>query len=249
MEPTPSLFRTGHLRVDAAAPGNYLLSVTAQDGATGTEVNNTSGIPLPVPRLPPSPSSPSPASPQPINTPITLTADGDGRGAVQYQFWLYNPAATPAWSQLQAYSSTATCLWTPTTPGNYLLSVTARTASPARERITPLVYHYRGARSRPSPLPPSPASPQPANTPITLTATATGGTNVQYQFWVYNPAATPAWSQLQAFSARTPASGRRHAGQLSALHHRAGWHYRYDGEYHALVYHTVEENEKEKEKE
>ncbi len=43
-------------------------------------------------------------------------------------------------------------------------------------------------------------SPQPPNTAITLTATATGGTNVQYQFWTYNPDVTPAWNQLQAYS-------------------------------------------------
>ncbi len=32
---------------------------------------------------------------------------------------------------------------------------------------------------------------------------ATGGTNVQYQFWSYNPNVSPAWSQLQAYSPQT----------------------------------------------
>ena len=44
---------------------------------------------------------------------------------VQYQFWLYNANATPAWSCRQGYSTTPTFAWTPTTPGNYVFSVTA----------------------------------------------------------------------------------------------------------------------------
>ena len=79
----------------------------------------------------------------------------------------------------------------------------------------------------------SPASPQPAGTAITITASATGGTNVQYQFWVYNPAATPAWSQLQAYSTPTTCSWTPgDSRQLPALRHRAGRHHRHGGEYH-----------------
>ena len=48
----------------------------------------------------------------------------------------------------------------------------------------------------------SPASPQPATTPITFTAVATGGSSVQYQFWLYNQATTT-WSQLQNYSTKT----------------------------------------------
>ena len=52
-------------------------------------------------------------------------------------------------------------------------------------------------------VPTSPDSPQPANTPITLTATATGGTNVQYQFWLYNPARHPGVDAIAGYSAST----------------------------------------------
>ena len=68
----------------------------------------------------------SPASPAFVNLPITLTAAAKGGANVKYQFWLYNPAASPAWSQLQGYSSSAACIWTPTVPGNYLISATAQ---------------------------------------------------------------------------------------------------------------------------
>ena len=155
---------------------------------------------------------------------------------MQYQFWLYNPTATPAWSQLQGYSASPTCTWTPAAAGNYLLSVTARGRHRHGREYAALVYRHqqrpadRGVRHRLSRLAAT------GDTPITLTATATGGTNVQYQFWVYNPTATPAWSQLQGYSASatctwTPAA----AGQLPALRHRAGRRHRHDREYAVRV--------------
>ena len=48
----------------------------------------------------------------------------------------------------------------------------------------------------------SPVAPQHTGTRITFTAVATGGTNVQYQFWLYTPSSTPAWQQLQAYSSQ-----------------------------------------------
>ena len=296
-----------------AAPGNYLLSTTAQDGATGTIVNNmlwyTIGNPLTAVTV-----TSSPVSPQPPNTPITLTATATGGTNVQYQFWLYNMKATPAWSQLQGYSASATCVWTPTAPGTYLLSITAQDCV-AGTAVNTLIWYTIGnpltavsvsrlplrrnsqARQSPSlrrrragpmcstssgfitrtpirhganckripPRPPAsghptatgnylisvtaqdgstgtvvnttfwytiadlllsvtatPPSPQQANTPITFTATATGGTNVQYQFWLYNPNDNPAWKQLQAYStsatcAWTPAATGSYLLSVTAL--------------------------------
>ncbi len=117
-----------------------------------------------------------------------------------YQFWVYNPDATPAWSQVQAYSTVATCSWTPASAGMYLLSVTAHDGVTGAEVNDLLWYAVSGPALTAVSLIPSLASPQYAGTAITLTAEATGGTNVLYQFWVYYPAATPAWSQLQAYS-------------------------------------------------
>ena len=121
---------------------------------------------------------------------------------MQYQFWLYNPAANPAWRQLQAYSTQASCPWTPSTAGSYLISATAQDGASGMEVNTMAWYSITGNSTLTAvTVTTTPNSPQPANTPITLSATATGGTNVQYQFWVYNPAGNPAWSQLQAYSA------------------------------------------------
>ena len=140
----------------------------------------------------------SPASPQPIDTPITLTTTATGGTSVQFQYWVYNANANPAWSQLQGYSATPTCTWTPSTPGNYYLSATALDTSSgivvnqcAWYTIIPPIVSLTA----------SPASPRAPNTPITLSATATGGTNVQYQFWAYNANLTPTWSQLRGYSA------------------------------------------------
>ncbi len=68
----------------------------------------------------------TPATAQQVNLPVTLTATANAGVFAQYQFWLYNPAVTPAWSQLQAFSTSATCTWTPTAPGSYLISATAQ---------------------------------------------------------------------------------------------------------------------------
>ena len=221
-----------------AATGSYLLSVTAQD-VTGTQVNTTLWYTITTAPLTAVTVIPSVASPQPINTAITLYAAGNGGRSVQYMFWIYNPSVTPAWSELQAYSYSTTCLWTPSSSGSYLLSVTAQDATGATAN-TLLWYNITGAPLTAVNVTPSLASPQPANTPITLTATATGGTNVQYQFWVYNPNASPGWSQLQAYSpldtcSWTPTKGGSYMLSITAQDGITGA----DGEYHALVYHPI----------
>ncbi len=50
---------------------------------------------------------------------------------MQYQFWSYNPDASPAWCQLQAYSALNSCTWTPTTGGAYLIVASAMDTPPA----------------------------------------------------------------------------------------------------------------------
>ena len=117
--------------------------------------------------------------------------------------------------------------------GNYVLSVTAQDATGAA--VYTLVPYTIGNPLTAVTVTPSLASPQPADTPITFTAAATGGTNVQYQFWLYTPA-IPAWNMLQGYStattcAWTPTSD----GQLPALRSRAGRQWD-GGEYLALVY-------------
>ena len=84
--------------------------------------------------------------------------------------------------------------------GNYVLSVTALDATGAA--VYTLVPYTIGNPLTAVTVTPSLASPQPADTPITFTAAATGGINVQYQFWLYTPA-IPAWNMLQGYSSQT----------------------------------------------
>ncbi len=148
----------------------------------------------------------NPPSPQPVNTPITLAAAATGGMNVQYQCWAYNPSAAAAWSQLQSYSASATCTWTPSMPGCYLLSATAQDGNTGVEVNAMLWYTITASPLSAVAVTPSLASPQPSGTPITLIAAATGGANVSYQFWLYAPNAVPAWSQLQAFSLQNACS-------------------------------------------
>ena len=79
-------------------------------------------------------------SPQPANTPITLTAAATGTANKLYQFWAYQQGVTPAWRQLQAPSTHATCVWQPTMAGSYLLVITARDGATGKEVNTTVGY-------------------------------------------------------------------------------------------------------------
>ena len=142
----------------------------------------------------------SPASPATVNTPITLTLTATGGTTLEYQFWVYNAAATPAWVQLQPYSSNNSCAWTPTVAGTYLLSATELDTISGVEMNTMAWYTIANPTLTGLNVTFNPASSAPANSSITITAAAVGGTNVQYQFWVYNASAVPAWTQLQTYS-------------------------------------------------
>jgi hypothetical protein len=66
-------------------------------------------------------ANPSSAS---AGTQVTLTATPAGGTAVEYEFWAYNPS-TGVWSDVQPYSTSATCLWTPSVAGTWSLQVWA----------------------------------------------------------------------------------------------------------------------------
>ena len=174
-----------------------LQAIAYKTGMTDSNVTSgayTIGIPLTAVTF-----TAAPALPQTYNTPITLTAIATGGSHLQYQFWVYNPAALPAWSQLRGYASAATYVWTPASAGSYYLSVTALDGVTGAAVNATGWYTVSGSALTALAVSASPTPPQPVNTPITFTAVATGGTNVQYQFWLYNASAVPAWTRLQAY--------------------------------------------------
>ena len=146
-------------------------------------------------------------SPEPAGTPITLSAAATGDTDVEYQFWAYHPAVTPAWSLVQAYSPAATCVWTPAA-GIYLLSATAKDKVNGSEANTTAWYTVFGEPLTAITLTTAPTSSQTVNSPITLTAAATGGTDVQYQFWLYNPSAIPDGASCRPIPRGLPVPGR-----------------------------------------
>ena len=209
-----------------AAAGNYMFSVTAQD-VTGAQVNTLLWFTVnDRTTLTAVSVTATPASPQLVNTPITLTAAAMGGKNIQYEFWVYNPAATSAWSKLQAYSSSAVCAWTPTIAGQCLLSVTAVDAGGTA--VNTMCWDTVCAPLSAVSVTASPAAPQLMNTPVTLTAAATGGVNVAYQFWVFNPVATTMWSQLRGYSTTavctwTPTAPGQYLLSITALDTTGAW--------------------------
>jgi len=217
--------------------GNYLLAVTAQDGASGVTVNTTLWYTIidPLTSL-----HVNVSQPVWVNYPTTITATAEGGANDQFQFWLYDPANTPAWIELQAYSTKNICTWTPAAAGSYLLSVTVKDGSSGKT-LNAVIWETVSAGN---PLAAvsvtaAPASPQAPAIPIILTAAATGGANVQYQFWLYNTATTPAWSKLQAYSSQnsytwTPSTAGNYLLSVTAWDGVTGI------EVNTMVWYTVE---------
>ncbi len=136
---------------------------------------------------------------------FTATVQG-GVAPHTFQYWLYR-ANTGAWSVARAYDTSATWVFTPTTPGVQAVQVWARSAgSTALYDATKPTGFFTVAPSTPS-TPSTPtltASPRPsvaAGTPITWTGQSTGGAQpTQYKFWLYSQA-TMTWQVAQDWSA------------------------------------------------
>jgi len=62
--------------------------------------------------------------PQTAGTPITLTAQAVGSGAIQYKFWYKDESG---WHIIQNWSENNTAAWTPTQAGTYIIVVWANT--------------------------------------------------------------------------------------------------------------------------
>ena len=138
-------------------------------------------------------------------TAITLTAvPTDNGGQVQYLFRVgYSDAAGWHWANLNAaYTTTATCTWTPTVANTFTLVVWARLVGHTAN------YDQYASRVFQVTIPPltavalsvSPAAPQPENTAIKLSATPTGGGGqVQYLFRAgYSDAAGWHWTNINS---------------------------------------------------
>jgi formylglycine-generating enzyme required for sulfatase activity len=209
--------------------GSYILEVYARD--LGSLAFASARMPFEVMTYVP-PANPvravtvsvSPAGPKPIGTPITLSAVKIGGTSVQYQFLIGFPSGgTTQWQMLRDFQLNTTATWTPTLPNQYLVKVIAREGGIGLPVESPEVSY------RVTPTPPSsvalaanPPGPQPINSSITLTATKSGGTDVEYKFEVsYTSGSSTVWTTLRDYAASSscvwmPAVGRGYTVKVTA---------------------------------
>jgi hypothetical protein len=114
----------------------------------------------------------------------------------QYKWWLYTGTA---WTLLQDWTTSNTYTWTPATAGSYQLGVWAKpSTTPGDIWAAYGTLPFTVTESPPLALASftaTPASPQGAGTPITVTATASGGlAPYQYKWWLYTGST---WTLLQ----------------------------------------------------
>jgi len=167
--------------------GTYTLQVLAREGTTTQNPSivkslsyTISAVSTPATALN---MSVSPATGT-VNVPVTVTATAVGGSNLQYQFWVGDQTATQ-WTLLQDYGTANTCPWNPTASGVFPLVARVRTVgSTSTYDVQNDVFYTvnAGAAGSSVSLTASPLSPQPISTPITLTATASGGTSFEYQF-------------------------------------------------------------------
>jgi hypothetical protein len=139
--------------------------------------------------------------PAPLGSPMTWTATAIGGTApLQYAFWLSGPG--PGWVVIQPYSPSNTLLWTPSATGTYRIQVGVRSiGSAAPYDAVSSVVLFSIAASPPvvTDLSANVTLPAPVGSPMTWTATATGGTApLQYAFWLSGPG--PGWVVIQPYS-------------------------------------------------
>ena len=191
---------TGVISGTPTVGGTFSVTASVFDGLVTTSrsfVWNVTGIGLTL--------SSSLASPQAVNTSITFTAAASGGTApYQYQWWRYNGTS---WTMVRDWGS-ASYTWTPTVVNaNYRIEVWARDAltttdEGASKVSIPFAITTTGAPLPPEPPPTQPpapltitgltpnvASPGVVYTPITFTASASGGTgSYQFKWWIWDGA-------------------------------------------------------------
>jgi polyvinyl alcohol dehydrogenase (cytochrome) len=133
--------------------------------------------------------SAAPPSPQVAGTGVTLTATATGPVCTSpvFEFWLQYPNGM--WVMKQAFSSSATWNWDTTgyPAGTYKVHVWGNQAgNPTKtyEALAEVIYSLTPAPACATASLNPPAPSQPAGSLVSFTASSTGCTSPQYEFWV-----------------------------------------------------------------
>jgi hypothetical protein len=132
--------------------------------------------------------TPGPVPPASVGVPITWTAVPGRAGDIEYQFWLYD-GDTGGWSIGRAYDAENTWAWTPARAGTYAVQVWAReigSGASYQAWMSSGAFTVVGGEILRVGLSASRAFPVAAGTAVTWTATAVGGVEVEYQFWLHD---------------------------------------------------------------
>jgi hypothetical protein len=132
---------------------------------------------------------------------LTLHHDEWRWSAAQYEFWACPPGG--AWSAIQAYSTTATCAWTPSLVGTWSLQVWAVNpgSNNSYDQYAGMTFVVSASSALTGVSLQASPSTAAAGTTVRLTATPSGGTSPEYKFWAWSAAA--GWTAIRAY-ATTP---------------------------------------------
>ena len=134
-----------------------------------------------------------------LNTPITLSADITGGTNVQYQFWVKRPGL--GWVVAKTYSSADNYIYTPSSTGNYQFGIWVIDDNNKNQQIEIIDYTVTSEEVQSvtlNSLDTNTGNTSEEDVAVTLNADVTGGSNVQYQFWVKRPGR--GWEIAQSYS-------------------------------------------------
>jgi len=182
--------------------GSYRFSVWARDLASTTSYDSFSAFQysLTVAPCTAMTATSAPASTASVGTAVTITGSASGCPNPRYQFWLLPPGGT--WTLVQAYSASPTFNWNTSgsSAGAYRFSVWARdlSSSAAYDAFSAFPYTLTLAPCTGMTASSAPASTAAAGATVTITGSATGCPNPQYEFWLLPPGGT--WTLVQPYS-------------------------------------------------
>ncbi|UFT98878.1 SpoIID/LytB domain-containing protein [Radiobacillus kanasensis] len=142
------------------------------------------------------------SSPQVTGTSINVSAEASGGTSLEYKFWAEN-TDTGKWTLIRNYGSSATTSWTPSEAANYKLVVHVRNVGSTKsyEAYQTLTYVIsQPGKVTVNKVTADKSSPQVIGTSINVSAEASGGTSLEYKFWVENTE-TGEWTLIRDYGA------------------------------------------------